>query len=139
MCRNYDIFISVGRVYRLIRSMQLPPKSKIKPNPFCSQKRSPSGYVDHLCQYFHQKALNLVWTSNFSYLKAGGKWYYLYINILEKSLLKYKCGSGTQIFQKIYYSGSCLAGLKFHSDKGLKYTAFAFKKLLDELNIVQSF
>lgn len=27
----------------------------------------------------------------------------------------------------------------FHSDRGSQYTAFAFRKLLDELNVVQSF
>ena len=31
------------------------------------------------------------------------------------------------------------AGLMFHSDRGSQYTAFAFRKLLDELNVVQSF
>lgn len=27
----------------------------------------------------------------------------------------------------------------FHSDRGSQYTAFAFRKLLDDLNVVQSF
>lgn len=31
------------------------------------------------------------------------------------------------------------AGLMFHSDRGSQYTAFAFRKLLDELNVLQSF
>ena len=30
-------------------------------------------------------------------------------------------------------------GLLFHSDRGTQYTAFSFRKLLDSLNIVQSF
>ena len=44
-----------------------------------------------------------------------------------------------QTFQKAYYSRNCPAGLMFHSDRGSQYTAFAFRKLLDELNVVQSF
>ena len=36
-----------------------------------------------------------------------------------------------QTFQKAYYSRNCPAGLMFHSDRGSQYTAFAFRKLLD--------
>ena len=32
-----------------------------------------------------------------------------------------------------------LQGAVFHSDRGTQYTAFAFRKLLDSLNVVQSF
>ena len=44
-----------------------------------------------------------------------------------------------QTFQKAYHTRNCPAGLMFHSDRGSQYTAFAFRKLLDELNVVQSF
>ena len=44
-----------------------------------------------------------------------------------------------QTFQKAHYSRNCPAGLMFHSDRGSQYTAFAFRKLLDELNVIQSF
>lgn len=44
-----------------------------------------------------------------------------------------------QTFQKAYRSRNFPAGLMFHSDKGSQYTACAFRKLLDELNVVQSF
>lgn len=44
-----------------------------------------------------------------------------------------------QTFQKTYHSRNYPAGLMFHSDRGSQYTAFAFRKRLDELNVVQSF
>ena len=77
--RDYGIFISVGRVYRLMHSMQLPPISTIKPKSISRPKELSGCYANHLHQAFHQKAPNLVWTSDFTYLKAGGKWYYLCI------------------------------------------------------------
>ena len=51
----------------------------IKPKSISRPKESSGCYADHLHQDFHQKAPNLVWTSDFTYLKAGGKWYYLCI------------------------------------------------------------
>lgn len=40
--RDYGIFISVGRVYRLMHSMQLPPISTIKPKSISRQKSCPA-------------------------------------------------------------------------------------------------
>lgn len=42
-------------------------------------------------------------------------------------------------FQKVYESRNTPYGLMFHSDRGTQYTAFAFRQLLDSLNVVQSF
>lgn len=42
-------------------------------------------------------------------------------------------------FQKAYNKRGQPQGLMFHSDRGTQYTAFSFRKLLDSLNIVQSF
>ena len=91
--RDYGIFTSVGRVYRLMHSMQLPPISTIKPKSISRPKELSGCYANHLHQAFHQKAPNLVWTSDFTYLKAGGKWYYLCIIMdlfLEKLSLAFQ-------------------------------------------------
>ena len=77
--RDYCIYISVSRVYHLMRSMQLPPISTIKPKSISRPKKLSDCYADHLHQDFHQKAPNLVWLSDLTYLKAGDKWYYLCI------------------------------------------------------------
>ncbi len=44
-----------------------------------------------------------------------------------------------QAFRKAYTKREQPQGLMFHSDRGTQYTAFAFRKLLDSLNVVQSF
>ncbi len=76
--RDYGIYICIGRVYRLMRSIQLSPTSTIKPKSISRPKESSGCYAD-LHQNFHQKAPNLVWTSDFIYLKAEDKWHYLCI------------------------------------------------------------
>lgn len=43
------------------------------------------------------------------------------------------------VFNKAYTKRNLSVGLMFHSDCGTQYTAFKFRKLLDELNVVQSF
>ena len=43
------------------------------------------------------------------------------------------------VFQKAYEKRNSPYGLMFHSDRGTQYTAFAFRQLLDSLNVVQSF
>lgn len=66
--RDYGINISVGRVYRLMSSMQLPKKSTDKP---ARAKYIESGQChNHLQQDFNQKAPNLVWVSDFTYIKV---------------------------------------------------------------------
>lgn len=44
-----------------------------------------------------------------------------------------------QAFRKAYTKREQPQGLMFHSDRGTQYTAFSFRKLLDSLNVVQSF
>lgn len=42
-------------------------------------------------------------------------------------------------FKKAYASRNAPYGLMFHSDRGSQYTASAFRKFLDSINVVQSF
>lgn len=144
--RDYGITISVGRVYRLMHSMELPQMSTVKPKPGC--RRTDNGEcVNHLQQQFSQDAPNLVWVSDITYLKAGGKWYYLcvVIDLFSRKVISWHLSGKADVslvmttFQKAYKSRNTPYGLMFHSDRGTQYTAFAFRQLLDSLNVVQSF
>ena len=42
-------------------------------------------------------------------------------------------------FRKAYENRNAPYGLMFHSDRGVQYSALAFRQLLDSLNVVQSF
>jgi transposase InsO family protein len=80
-------------MYRLIKTMQLPAMSTIKPKHIRASADT-SDCPDHLKQLFMQKA---------------------------------------------YVTRKAPFRLIFHSDRGLRCTAFAFRKLLNSLNVVHSF
>lgn len=70
--RDYGINISVGQVYRLMKTLQLPRMSTDK--PYKNYRHKDNGdYTNHLHQEFNQKAPNLVWTSDFTYIQVAGK------------------------------------------------------------------
>lgn len=61
--RDYGINISVGRVYRLMKNLQLPKMSTEK--PYKNHKHKDNGdCTNHLHQEFNQKAPNIVWASD---------------------------------------------------------------------------
>lgn len=145
LSRDYGINISVGRVYRLMKSMQLPKMSTDKPR---RHKHQEQGACDnHLQQSFNQKAPNLVWASDFTYIKVNSKWYYLCIimDLFSRKIIGWHLSSRHNVeltmtaFNKAYKKRDISYGLIFHSDQGSEYTAFSFRKLLDSCNVVQSF
>lgn len=103
--------------------------------------------TNHLHQEFNQKAPNIVWTSDFTYIKVGCKWYYLCIvmDLFSRKVISWHISGKPDVelvmtaFKKAYDKRNAPFGLMFHSDRGSQYTAFAFRQLLDTLNVVQSF
>jgi len=60
--------------------MNLPKMATDKPHR--RGKHSDNGECpNHLNQEFNQKAPNIVWASDFTYIKVGCKWYYLCVVI----------------------------------------------------------
>ena len=144
--RDYGITVSAGRVYRLMKNLQLPKMSTIK--PYKAQKhQDSSNCTNHLQQKFDQKSPNIVWVSDFTYIRAAGKWYYLCIvmDLFSRKVISWHISNKPNVdlvmttFQKAYKKRNAPSGLMFHSDRGSQYTAFAFRQLLDSLNVVQSF
>lgn len=109
--------------------------------------RTPGNAPNHLQQRFSQNSPNLVWVSDITYLKAGGKWYYLcvVIDLFSRKVVSWHLsGKADSVlvmtaFRKAYEIRNTPYGLMFHSDQGTQYTFFAFRQLLDFLHVVQSF
>lgn len=144
--RDYGIDISVGRVYRLMKKLQLPKMSTDKPKCQAAHPED-DPCCNHLQQNFNPKAPNLVWVSDITYLKAGGKWYDLCIimDLFSRKIIAWQLSGKAdadfviKTFQKAYRKRNAPYGLMFHSDRGSQYTAFSFRQLLDSLHVVQSF
>ena len=129
-----------------MHSMELPKMSTEKPKP--DRCYTDTGeFKNHLQQQFIQNAPNLVWVSDITYLRAGNKWYYLcvIIDLFSRKVVAWHLSNRADValviaaFRKAYETRNAPYGLLFHSDRGTQYTAFAFRQLLDSLNVVQSF
>lgn len=129
-----------------MRTLQLPRMSTDK--PFRNYKHRDNGEcTNHLNQEFNQKAPDMAWASDFTYIKVAGKWYYLCIvmDLFSRKVIAWNISSKPDVdlvmdaFKKAYDKRNKPVGLMFHSDRGTQYTAFSFRKLLDSLNVLQSF
>lgn len=129
-----------------MKTLQLPRMSTEK--PYHSYKHKDNGdCTNHLHQKFNQKSPNLVWASDFTYIKAAGKWYYLCIvmDLFSRKVISWNISGKPDVklvmttFKKAYARRNQPTGLMFLSDRESQYTAFAFKQLLDTLNVVQSY
>ncbi len=129
-----------------MRHLQLPKMSTAKP-PLPARPSQYGACTNHLQQNFNQKAPNLVWASDITYIKAGGKWYYLCIvmDLYSRKVIAWHISANADAdlvmttFRKAYEKRNAPYGLMFHSDRGTQYTSFTFRQLLDSLNVVQSF
>ena len=129
-----------------MKTLQLPRMSTDK--PYRNYRHKDNGEcTNHLQQEFNQKSPNIVWTSDFTYIKVAGKWYYLCIvmDLFSRKVIAWNISGKPDVdlvmtaFKKAYEKRNYPSGLMFHSDRGSQYTAFSFRQLLDSLNVVQSF
>lgn len=145
--RDYGIKISVGRVYRLIHKLELfrvAAKKKYK-RPIKSDETG--ACVNYLRQEFNPCKPNMVWASDFTHIRCEGRCYYLCIvlDLYSRKVIAWNLSKKPDAemvistFKDAFRKRNEPQGLMFHSDRGCQYTAFAFRKLLSGLNIVQSF
>lgn len=145
LASEFCIHISAGRVYRLMKDMKLPSFRAKKP---CFVYADLSFEAQNLLkQNFTQKAPDLVWCSDITYLKVQNKFYYLcvIINLFSRKIVAYRLSSKidaklvTDTFLDAYVKRKYPKGLMFHSDRGSQYTSETFRKVLDNCGVVQSF
>jgi len=146
---EYGIKISLGRIYRLMKAMDLPKMSTVKPYVKPGKaKEEKLPCPNHVNKNFSVPAQNLVWVSDISYVKVGGKFCYVcvIIDLFSRKVIAYQAGeqADTQLVVKTFLSAFHrpnpeLNTLIFHSDRGCQYTSKVFRDLLDSCQVTQSF
>ena len=145
--RDYCIHISCGRVYRLMKTMNLPKMSTVKPPKRFSAKAEVCLGSNILAQNFDQPAPNMVWVSDFTYIPVAGRFYYLcaILDLFSRKVIAFRVSNKIDadlaietLSDAIAARGDC-SGLIFHSDRGSQFTSRKFRQFIDEHNIVQSF
>lgn len=144
---EYCISVSSGRVYRLMKSMNLPKMSTVKPFIRKSKAASSEPCENILNQKFNQPAPNTVWVSDFTYIKLGARFYYLcvIIDLFSRKVIAYKLSDKIDTKLSIDTVNHAVAargrseGIIFHTDRGSQFTSAKFRAHLDRLDMIQSF
>ncbi len=127
-------------------TMDLPKMSTAKPK-WVKQHKDNGPCINHLQQDFNQQAPNLVWASDFTYVKVNGHNNYLCVilDLFSRKVIGWHVSSHHDVdltittFNKAYENRGYPEYVLFHSDRGSEYTAYTFRKLMDKCNIIQSF
>jgi putative transposase len=143
---EYNKRVSVGKVYRLMKSMNLPKMSTVKPKTSFT-KGGDAVLQNYLKKEFNPKAPNLVWVSDITYVKVSGRFCYVcaIMDLFSRKILSYKASTSIDAklvldtFRLAYSKRGRPKGVMFHSDRGTQYTSKEFRKELDRVGFVHSF
>ena len=146
LLRDYGINISVGRVYRLMKGMQLPKMSTVKPK-VTKIEEIRACCANYLEQKFNPPAPNQVWVSDITYIKTTSGFAYLcaIMDLFSRRIISYRVHHRMdssfviQALQDALLARRPGNSLLFHSDRGSQYTSGNFRKFCDDNHITQSF
>ena len=139
------IVVGVNRISRLMKEMNLSCHAQ-KPSRWTTENYKKSR-LNLLQRNFNQSNPNVVWVSDFTYLKVRDTFYYLcaIIDLFSRKVISYhlsdQIDTDTLIytFDQAYAERNCPKGLIFHSDQGIQYTNHRFREYLHTLGVTQSF
>lgn len=145
--RDYRINISSGRVYRLMKEMNLPKMSTIKPFRHKTKTAQDEECHNILKQKFNPSEPNNVWVCDFTYIRAAGRFYYLcaILDLFSRKVIAFKLSNKMDTKLAIETVNRAVAargksgGIIFHTDRGSQFTSADFRRYLDNLNMIQSF
>ncbi len=145
--RDYCINISDGRVYRLIKTMQLPKMSTVKPPKLAVKPNDEGTCKNILAQNFNQPAPNMVWVCDFTYIWVTDRHYYLcaILDLFSRKVIAYRVSSridtalAKETLMAAVEARGNPSGVIFHTDRGSQFTSLEFRQMSDKLNIIQSF
>lgn len=146
---EYGIQISVGRVYRLMRGMQLPKMSTAKPAAAYKKKseQDDTSCRNILQQNFNPQEPNRVWASDITYVRTekGFNYVCVVLDLFSRKVIAWRASNKAdarlvmETAEEAYLNRGRPQSVLFHSDRGCQYTAELFRRFSDQKNIVQSF
>lgn len=147
LMREDCISISEGRVYRLMKEMSLPKMSTVKPPKVKHVKGNEGRCENLLAQRFDQAAPNRVWVCDFTYVKVNGRFQYVcaILDLYARKVIAWRVSGRIDRFLAIdtlkdaVRTRGVSRGVMFHTDRGSQFTSTEFRRLLDELGMIQSF
>ena len=147
LAQEYCISISEGRVYRLMKQMDLPKMSTAKP-PKLKSSAQENGVCTNLpAQQFNQPAPDLVWVCDFTYVRVGTRFCYLCVilDLYAGKVIAFRVGKRIDYFLAIDTLRDAVKlrgvskGILFHTDRGSQFTYSDFRKVIDSFHMIQSF
>lgn len=142
---EYGISISVGRVYRLMQSMQLPKMSTHRSR--ARHTKNLDNGENILKQQFNPPVPNMVWVSDITCIRAAKGHFYLcvIIDLFARKVIAWSVSSVqnakfvTELLLKAWNLRKNPKSVIFHSDRGTQYTSKEFRQLIDRIGFRQSF
>lgn len=148
LARKYRIHISCGRVYRLMKTMNLPKMSTVKPPRQKAKSNAEDGSCKNLLQQqFKPEKPNMAWVCDFTYIRAGGRFYYLcaIMDLFSRRIIAFRLSArintdlAIATLEDAIRARGGASGVMFHTDRGSQFTAKRFRQFLDQHDMIQSF
>ena len=148
LARKYCIHISCGRVYRLMKTMNLPKMSTVKPPRQKAKSNAEDGIcLNRLQQQFAPEKPNMAWVCDFTYIRAGGRFYYLcaIMDLFSRRIIAFRLSArintdlAIATLEDAIRARGVSSGVMFHTDRGSQFTAKRFRQYLDQHGMIQSF
>lgn len=143
--KQKSIQISRAHVDKLMKEMGLICKQRRlrmfnTTNRYCRYRKN------RLKQNFDKPTPNMFWASDVTYILVGNEDYYVcvVIELFSRKILaigisnKHDTNFVLSVLKKAYEARGKPQNLIFHSDQGVQYTSYAFRKYLRENKIKQS-
>ena len=139
------ITVGSAKISQLMKEMNLSCNHK-KPGRPSNNLYKRQYYKNILQREFDQPKPNIVWVSDFTYVKINKVNHYVcvIIDLFSRKVVSYKVSPNMDThclkltFRKAFTERNTPCNLLFHSDQGTAYTSYSFRKYLRDLGVKQS-
>jgi len=144
MLRDAEFTVSPNRISALMKKMNLKVVSRV------NRRKRPT--IDnpikenHLQQQFAQIAPNRAWVSDITYINVNNILYSIciIIDLFSRKVIAYTVSENNGValimetWEKAHSCRRIMPGLIFHSDQGVQYMSYDFKRLLKNCSVTPS-